>query len=347
MMAYGNTAASVQATALNGWQHALQEYDLNRPELDENLVLFRHKLSNLNSTVSLAKFVADLEEIGRTVGKSSLFWRAGETFDLSALGDLGAAVLSAKSLRTAVRRFADYFSLIQDSTELRFEIGEEYATLSYRILDPNIWPRSCDASFTLGLFAQIIRRAAGFSWHEVEVTMEADRDEITGEVASIVGTGCTFGGESNMIRFPVSFLDRPLPPKAEVTPKTLDALGKQVIQKKRGLDVSARVKMEIYSQLGQGAIDQNSVARELGMSSRTLRRKLTAEGVSFQNVLDECRMLMARLELRARANVSLSETALKLGYSEHSTFSRAFARWCGMAPQDYRKMERAARLVTH
>lgn len=341
-MAYTATAASVQASALNGWQSALQDYDLTRPELDENLVLFRHKLSDINSTLSLAKFVEDLEEIGRTVKKSSLFWRAGESFDFSALGDIGRAVQSAKSLRTAVRRFADYFTLVQDSTELKFEIGNEFATLSYRILDPNIWPRSCDAAFTLGLFAQIIRRAAGFSWHEVEVTMECDRDELTGEVASTVGTGCAFGGEANIIRFPVSFLDRPLIPRAEIDHKTLDALSKQVTLKKRTMQVAARVKMEIYSQLGQGNTDQDSVARELGMSSRTLRRKLTAEGISFQAILDECRMLMATLELKSRANVSLSETALRLGYSEHSTFSRAFSRWCGIAPQDYRKMERAS-----
>ena len=53
--------------------------------------------------------------------------------------------------------------------------------------------------------------------------------------------------------------------------------------------------------------------------------------------LDECRMQYAALEFRKRKKQSLAEMALKLGYSEHSTFSRAFQRWSGMAPHEYRR----------
>ena len=55
----------------------------------------------------------------------------------------------------------------------------------------------------------------------------------------------------------------------------------------------------------------------------------------FQHIVDECRMRQAAHEFRRRSRVSLAQTALRLGYSEHSTFTRAFARWSGMPPQSY------------
>ena len=103
------------------------------------------------------------------------------------------------------------------------------------------------------------------------------------------------------------------------------------------MPMGARVRLLILEGLETGPVRQKDIAGKIGMTSRTLRRRLTAEGLSFQQVLDECRMQIVTLEFRTKKIVSLSETALKLGYSEHSTFSRAFSRWTGLAPQEYRK----------
>ncbi|MFC3051970.1 AraC-like transcriptional regulator QhpR [Kordiimonas pumila] len=332
--------ARVNLAVLAGWRELFERSEVANIEINRISELEFASSSSNKHEISLADFVALLEKIGNNVKRPNLFWRAGETYDFSVLGDVGEAILSAKTLRGALKRFTDYFLLLQDATELSFETGERFSVISYRILDPNIWPRTCDAAFTLGLCLQLIRKVAGYSWHEVEVTLECERSDVKSDIASCVGTHCTYGGEANMIRFPVSFLDRPFNPDYEVAAKTLNALSKKVIYKKRNMPISERVKTEIYSQLGQGRVDQNTIARELGMSGRTLRRKLTTEDVSFQAILDECRMRVASLELKTRRNISLSETALRLGYSEHSSFSRAFTRWCGMTPQDFRRVER-------
>ena len=101
------------------------------------------------------------------------------------------------------------------------------------------------------------------------------------------------------------------------------------------MPATLRVRTMIFQGLNDGGFTQDTVARALGMSSRTLRRRLAGEGVSFQHLLDECRMRLAAFEFRVRENVSIAQTALRLGYSEHSTFTRAFSRWSGMPPQSY------------
>jgi AraC-like DNA-binding protein len=77
------------------------------------------------------------------------------------------------------------------------------------------------------------------------------------------------------------------------------------------------------------------VATEIGLSDRTLRRQLAARNTSFQKIVDDCRIRQAVLEITRCNSVSISEIALRLGYSEHSTFSRAFSRCTGVPPQNF------------
>ena len=84
---------------------------------------------------------------------------------------------------------------------------------------------------------------------------------------------------------------------------------------------------------GQATVDH--VATELGLSRQTLFRKLKAEGVTFEKVLDELRHKMALRYLNGK-NVSVNETAYRLGFSDPAAFSRAFKRWTGSSPSTMR-----------
>lgn len=77
-----------------------------------------------------------------------------------------------------------------------------------------------------------------------------------------------------------------------------------------------------------------NAASELGMSSRTLRRKLAEGGTTYQKELDAVREKLAR-EYFLRGGTSVTELALLLGYADSSSFAKAFRRWTGMAPKDF------------
>jgi AraC-like DNA-binding protein len=92
---------------------------------------------------------------------------------------------------------------------------------------------------------------------------------------------------------------------------------------------------EVLSRELPAAADQAAVARKLGLSARTLQRRLAEAGTSFQDVLDEVRAGAARRLLRDPA-LAVSEVAFSLGYAELSSFYRAFRRWTGQTPIDWR-----------
>lgn len=79
-----------------------------------------------------------------------------------------------------------------------------------------------------------------------------------------------------------------------------------------------------------------AAARKIGMSGRTLRRKLNGLGTSYQGEIEQLRREFAILYL-SKSQRSITEIALKLGYSDSSSFSKAFKNWTGESPSDYRK----------
>lgn len=80
------------------------------------------------------------------------------------------------------------------------------------------------------------------------------------------------------------------------------------------------------------ALSIGQVAAQIGVSARTLQRRLAAEQVSFQELLDGYRQEQA-MELLREGRLSMGEVAYRLGYAEQSAFTRAFRRWTGLAPR--------------
>ncbi len=99
--------------------------------------------------------------------------------------------------------------------------------------------------------------------------------------------------------------------------------------------VADRVARYLRNVLPEGKLSQAQAASRLGMSERSLRTHLAREGSSFRTLVDEVRCAVAREELR-KPNACVSEIACNLGFSEPSAFHRAFKRWTGLTPRDYR-----------
>ncbi|WP_433936212.1 AraC family transcriptional regulator ligand-binding domain-containing protein [Sorangium cellulosum] len=100
--------------------------------------------------------------------------------------------------------------------------------------------------------------------------------------------------------------------------------------------LDARVRARIDERLDRGDVDQDGIARSLGMSTRSLQRALKDLGTSFTAQLDEVRRSKA-LDLVRRRDLALQEIAFLLGYGEPRHFYRSFRRWTGTTPGEYRR----------
>jgi len=321
--------AVINYSVINHWQSSI----------DNSFLPETHDYNSKD--IKLSDFVVWLEKIGSS-SSPDLCWKTGLNYDFNLRGPIGEAILGAKTLGGALKRLTDFFPLIQDGSVLSLDIGPEWTSLSYKILDTNIWPRHHDALYSLGIYATLLKAAAPDAWYDVDIVFEAPAHMFNGDLSNIVNADCRFEGDSNSLFFPTEILDRPLGLAPSIDASLLKELYSRVSKKRKSTPFNVQVRTIIMKMLERGKVSQEDIASDLCVTSRTLRRKLTAEGYSFQKILDDCRMQIVILEFKSKSRISLSELAFKLGYSEHSTFSRAFARWAGQAPQEYRKRMLAA-----
>jgi AraC-like DNA-binding protein len=103
-------------------------------------------------------------------------------------------------------------------------------------------------------------------------------------------------------------------------------------QRQRASGLAGMVESQLLAALPSGRVRATAVARQLGLSSRSLTRGLAAEGTSFGKILDRLRNRLA-LRYLEDASISLQQIAWLLGYSELAAFSHAFKRWFGTSPR--------------
>jgi AraC-like DNA-binding protein len=148
-----------------------------------------------------------------------------------------------------------------------------------------------------------------------------------------------FSMPSNQIHFPASYLDRPIKTANPVTAKLVtDQCAKELSFLGFTENFLAQVRAILNHE--QGAYpDQETLAAQLHMSGRTLKRKLQQHGVSFQSLLDETRKRDAMALLQNSA-LSIEEVAARIGYTDRANFTRAFRKWTGFPPTECRSNKR-------
>jgi AraC-like DNA-binding protein len=144
----------------------------------------------------------------------------------------------------------------------------------------------------------------------------------------------TFAAGVNLLEFARSDFEAPLlAGNADLTRRVDEVLARYVARLD-GRQIVSRLRAAIVERLPDGEPAQDAVARALGLSARTLQRRLTDEGTSYQDVLDGARAELARAYLDE--GWSVTEAAFMLGFADISSFSRAFRRWTGQRPSAHR-----------
>jgi AraC-like DNA-binding protein len=144
-----------------------------------------------------------------------------------------------------------------------------------------------------------------------------------------------FGASENSFLIPHELARRPLAMANPALARQNDQVVMEYLAKFDGARVSEKVRAELITRLPAGEPSRADVASALHFSEKTLQRRLRDEGSSYQAILDETRRELAQQYLR-EGRVSVCEITFRLGFSDQSSFTRAFKRWTGSAPGEFR-----------
>lgn len=243
--------------------------------------------------------------------------------------------LSANSATVgeALTQVAACFAVIEPRVELRV-VEEEHIRVEMRIpgLDPVPRP---PAEFTLAAVLRQTRHSTGVPFDVVGADFGFPAPPDAAEHRAVFGF-VRYARPVAALRFTRETWARPVPTADPVLGAMLAAHARQVTA---AVPTVSPLRTQLAAIIGERLRPlptQAACAKRLGMSGRTLQRRLVADGTSFSAELDRARELRARTLLPDRA-LSLSEIAWMLGFSDPSAFSRAFRRWAGGPPSQFRQ----------
>ncbi|MGX1778833.1 AraC family transcriptional regulator [Nocardia brasiliensis] len=266
---------------------------------------------------------------------------AGGRYHISMYGPWGLALLSSRTLRDAVEVGLRYVGLAFAFGQMSFEESDGEARLQ---LDDHEMPEDVRAFLTERVLTGI--QTIGRELYSVGIPATRVRFRHTGpgdttRYREMFSVEPIFGAPVNEFVFDAAFLDIPLPQANEWARQAYVRLCRELLDDRHArIGIAGAVRELLVRNPGE-IPDQLQVAAELFMSPRTLSRRLNDEDTSFRALLDEVRQKLA-VGLLARTDMTTEQVAARLGYSEAASFIRAFRRWKGYPPQEYRNRAEAS-----
>jgi AraC-like DNA-binding protein len=241
---------------------------------------------------------------------------------------------SASTIRQAGERFLRYSTLLNDLVSFRFEDGR----LSQRVEGHASCVGRQAGEMFIALAVRYLREMANEEWRPSRVGFAHRAPADVSEHESYFRSPITWGGGINFIEVPPDVLDRPVVTRDEMLFSVLDAQAQQLLASRPAKsDLLSKIRDAVRAVLEDGQPQLADVAKRMKMSPRTLQRRLGAEGTTFQDVVDSVREELARIYMAdEKRRYTIGELAYLLGFSEISALSRAFKRWTGMTPTQWR-----------
>ncbi|WP_342117746.1 AraC family transcriptional regulator [Pseudoduganella sp. OTU4001] len=267
----------------------------------------------------------------------------GERVKLGTYTVYGLILLSCRDFGQAFEQTMRYEQLAHDLGRSTLQADGALADYTWHSNYPAGCRHLADSVFAgIRVFGNWL---AGAPLPPAELALMHDGGDPAGhaEYVRVFGALPRFGAPANVARFDAALLAWPVPNADVSLYPVLQQHAEQLLQQRAARAGAAgiveRARGAIVQRLSQGQVRVATVAEELGLSPRTLQRKLADAGSSFQQVLDEARFALARDYLR-QPGLSLVDIAFLLGYQEQSAFTHAFREWSGMNPGAWRAAAR-------
>jgi AraC-like DNA-binding protein len=265
-----------------------------------------------------------------------LGFRLAKSFDLREIGLVYYILASSKALSEALQNAARYSKIANEGIRLNINLNRtlivsvEYVNVD-RVSDRH------QIEFLLVALMRIFRQLTDTRLAPLRLKIKHSRVDHISDFIKFFGRDAEFGADADELHFPAKTASLPITGGDIFLNELLRRYADEVVASRPTKRSSFRGDVEhaISQLLPHGRAALSGVAGELGMSSRTLSRKLQAESITFAAILDALRSDLARRYLKER-ELPISEIAWLLGYSEISSFTHAFKRWTGTTPRAYR-----------
>jgi AraC-like DNA-binding protein len=246
---------------------------------------------------------------------------------------LGYALVASGSLREVFERIVRYHQMVSDALELELTLHGDRYCFHLKVPADSPAPAYEAIDAFAAIYVRTCRNRLGRDYAPLAVYLRRPEPADPKQWHTVFRAPIFFAADEDRLEFAISDFDSHLD---DANPQLAEpaALNRAPVQL-QPLTWERKVRSAIEAQLPEGEPSADRIAQALHLSLRNLQRHLADEGCRFDTLLNECRENLALLHLRD-PQCSLSEISYLLGFEDTSSFSRAFKRWTGMTPGQFR-----------
>jgi AraC-like DNA-binding protein len=327
---------TVQAKAVEKIVDAAAAHGVKPERLYDAVQFDPSVLLDPDNRIPFAQLVALYEKAAELTGDNDFGLHIGQSINPTAFDVVGYCALNSPTLGAAFARVARYHSIWTDGALFTLETSNDTSAIIYSYADTSIHEHRQDAEMTLATVTTLCRNIASPEFVPTSVEFQHDAPRDISEHVRLFRCPIEFRAPTNKLTFPSSFLSLPIAKADASLCVLLDRHAEELLAKYPPRDsLVDQVRSIITSELRGGDPSLERVADQLSLTPRTLQRKLQELGTSHNELLDHMRRQLAMRYLRER-EMAICEVAYLLGFSESSSFHRAFKRWTGVTPREFR-----------
>ena len=269
--------------------------------------------------------------------------RVGRSFCSNTLKVLGLAAVSNATVGDALQRVIRFFSVFSTQVQLYSVEDDQHVTIYFQ---PRGTPHPMHMEALLSHCKHLWDAVRpGGSPIVLETRLIGDHEKTRTTCEDIFGKRIRPGSKRIAVKFDRQLMTTPLPSADAFLVKRLDTTLEDMLSAVPNIDFAEQVKQRIRTLVAEREVSEDMVATPFNMSPRHLRRKLSETQTSYEKLLDEVRMELA-IRLIQDGKLNLGRIAFELGFLDPSSFTRAFRRWTGMSPTNFRTQSRQAGSVS-
>lgn len=327
----------ISAKIFDGFAPFLAERGVDLASLLDALDIDPQSFLNLNFDMHLSQVAALLELAAQEANDPCLGLHWAEAFTPGATGAFGYLLLNAGTLREAMQAVAHYLNLVVHPAKVSFEEEADQGALRWYLSSLTTTSTTQYVSFSVAATVLRLRAVAGPSWIPLAVELTPRELPCTETVRRIFGPNVYFSSRINAVCADRQSLDIKSATSDRRLFDLIGQLGEHLLdQRPSRADIVTQCQKSIVNRLRDGEATLEKAALDLDLPARALQSKLALEDTTFEALLQDTRKDLAIGYLR-ESDLTLTDIALLLGFSELSAFSRATQRWFGMSPRAYRQ----------
>ena len=315
------------------WKY-LESVDINPEPLYNKAGIKPELLLNPNARISINRVDALWEQAAGVIEDPCFAIDMAEFWHPSMMGALGYAWLASSTLRRAFKRSVRYIHVVTE--DLHLAVADTPAGLKISVdLEDSIFTLPQHHDLVLTILMHMCRFNYGEELIANRVCLAHPEPECSKKITDYFRTEVQFDAEQTCLIIARADADLVLSSgNKQIALMHDEMLMKYLFEIKKG-DIVQQVQSIILDNLPDGQVTDRLVASELNLSERSMQRRLKEHKTTFRFLLDGVREMVAKQYIENPVN-RMSDIAFLLGFSEQSAFSRAFKKWTGKSPVEYR-----------